>query len=198
MNRHFARVCAAAACLVAGIPAVYGQEAPSNTRVAIINIQDSITRTQEGQGLLTKLQEKYRPKSEELDKMRQGIETLRAQLNKGANTMSEDARRTMARDIQTKERDLQRASEDAQAEVNREQQEVFNSVGSKLMTVIDKFAKDNGYAIVLDISSPQTPVLYAINEVNITSQVIELYDKQYPQQAAASAAAGSAVAKPPQ
>jgi outer membrane protein len=93
---------------------------------------------------------------------------------------------------------LQRASEDAQAEVNREQQEVFNSVGSKLMTVIDKFAKDNGYAIVLDISSPQTPVLYAINEVNITSQVIELYDKQYPQQAAASAAAGSAVAKPPQ
>lgn len=162
--------------------------------IAIISIQDAIARTAEGQRLIQALQEQYAPKSQELKAKQDVVAALREQLNKGSNTMSEDARRRLAREIQQKERDAQRAAQDAQGEFNQEQQTIFQDIGGKLMAVIDKYSKDNGYAIVLDISSPQSPVLYAINEVNITNQVITLYDQQNPQTSAAPAAAPAAAA----
>jgi outer membrane protein len=46
-----------------------------------------------------------------------------------------------------------------------------------MMAVIDKYATDRGYALILDISSPQTPVLYASNTIDITRDIIALYDQ---------------------
>lgn len=202
MNRRILTGIAVCGGLLVSAAGLRAQESASPNKIAIIDIQQSIARTQEGQKLIEDLQKKYQPTKDKLDKTGQEIETLRAQLNKGMNTMSDDARRKLAREIQQKERDLKREAEDAQAEFGREQQETMNTVAGKLMTVIDKFAKEKGFAIVLDISSPQSPVLYAVNEVNITNDVIERYDQENPQAAAAAAAApasdSSAAAKPSQ
>jgi outer membrane protein len=46
-----------------------------------------------------------------------------------------------------------------------------------MMAVIDKYAQQNGFAVVLDVSNQNTPVLYASNTVDITKEVIDLYDK---------------------
>src|SRR5579863_4242429 len=81
--------------------------------------------------------------------------------------------------------------EDAQAEYDQEQRKVLDGLGQKMMQVIDKYAATNGYSVILDVSNPQTPVLYASNAVDITKDIIELYDK-----AAASAPAAPASAKP--
>ena len=45
------------------------------------------------------------------------------------------------------------------------------------MAVIEKYAKDNGYTIVLDVSNPNTPVLYASSGIDITQDIVQLYDK---------------------
>jgi outer membrane protein len=70
--------------------------------------------------------------------------------------------------------------EDAQAEMESEQQKVLNDLGAKIMTVIDKYARDNAYALILDISSPQTPVLFATNQIDVTQDIVRLYDEQSP------------------
>ena len=66
-----------------------------------------------------------------------------------------------------------------------------------MMAVIDKYAQQNGFAIVLDVSNQNTPVLYASNTVDITKEVIDLYDKTVftatpaPRSPSGSAARGS-------
>jgi len=165
-----------------------------SSKVAIIDIQGAIARTQEGQSLIKGLEERYKPTQQNIEAGNKEIADLRANLNRGQNTMSDTARRDLARQIEQKERDATRNVEDARAEFNADQQKVFNEVGGKLMAVIDKYAKDNSYAIVLDISSPQSPVLYAVNEVNITAAIIEAYDAG----GATAAAAPAAAAKPAQ
>ncbi len=153
--------------------------------MAVLNVQEAISRTAEGQQLIQELEEKYRPKQQELEISQNRVNQLREQLQKGANTMSEEAQRSLARDIQRAETDLQRNMEDARGEFAQEQSQLFNSVGQKIMAVIDKYAKDNGYQVVLDISNPQSPVLYAVTEVNITSAIIQAYDAANPLAAAA-------------
>jgi outer membrane protein len=46
-----------------------------------------------------------------------------------------------------------------------------------MMAVIEKYAKDNGYTMILDVSNPNTPVLYASSGIDITQDIVQLYDK---------------------
>ena len=46
-----------------------------------------------------------------------------------------------------------------------------------MMAVIEKYAKDNGYTMILDVSNPNTPVLYASSAIDITQDIVSLYDK---------------------
>ena len=84
------------------------------------------------------------------------------------------------RDIDSLTKSLNRANEDVQAELEQEQNKILNELGGRLMAVIDKYAKDKGFALVLDVSSPQTPVLYATNDIDITKEIVDLYDKNAP------------------
>ncbi len=182
--------------------AVAAAQAPAGgTKVGIINIQDAIIRTEEGQKAAKALQEKYTPRQQALEKQKRELEDLQAQLNKGRNTMSEDARNKLIRDIDLKTKNLQRDNDDASADFQQEEGKLINAIGQKMMAVIDKYAKEKGYHIILDISSPQSPVLYAVNTVDITSDIIGLYDKNQGGGAAAAsssgAAAPAAVTKPP-
>ena len=189
MTRHALLRATVFALAVSCIPA-FAQE-----KVAIISIQDAITRTQEGQKLIKELQDRYEPKSKELEGLANEVNELRNQLNKGQNTMSDDARRELVRRIQQKERDQQRAVEDARGQFNQEQQQIFNEIGSKVVGIITKYAQEKGYSVVLDVSSPQSPVLYAANEVNITNDIITAYDAET---GSAAAPTGEAASKPAQ
>ena len=176
----------AAVCLIGGL-AVLAGTAAAQTSMALLNVQEAIQRTAEGQQLIKQLETKYEPTRLRLESKNADLAKKRDQLQKGANTMSDEARRTLAREIQKAETDLQREAEDARGEFGREQNELFNSVGQKMMAVIDKYSKENGYQIVMDISNPQSPILYAINEVNITAAIITAYDAAHPVSGAAPA-----------
>ena len=159
-----------------GLAQAPGAPAPT-TRVGIINIQDAIIRTEEGQKTAKVLQDRYAPRQAELEKQRRELEDLQAQLTKGRNTMSEESRNNLIRQIDQKNKALTRDNEDASAEFQQEETKLINTIGQKMMAVVDKYAKEKGYSIILDISSPQSPVLYAVNTVDITNDIVGLYDK---------------------
>ena len=166
---------AMAACLALAVGA-----AAQETKLALLNVQEAISRTAEGQRLIRELEQKYEPTRQRLEAKQTEVARMRDQYQKGSNTMSDEAKRNLARDIQRAEVEMQRDTEDARGEFSQEQGELFNAVGSKMMAVIDKYSKANGFQIVLDISNPQSPVLYAVNEVNITNAIITAYDAAHP------------------
>ena len=93
---------------------------------------------------------------------------------------------------------LNRGTEDAQAEVEEQQGKIMQELGTKMMTVLTKYATENGFAAILDVSNQQTPVLWAASEVNITNDIVKLYDEKYPlTTTAAPAATAPAGAKAP-
>jgi len=158
----------------------FAQAAAPPTKVGVINIQAALVSTRDGQKAAKELDAKRAPRQKELEAKQNAINQLRDQLNKGSNTMSQDARDKLVRDIDQRTKSLNRDMEDAQAEMESEQQKVLNDLGAKIMTVIDKYARDNAYALILDISSPQTPVLFATNQIDVTQDIVRLYDEQSP------------------
>jgi outer membrane protein len=163
-----------AALLILAAGAI-AQQVPN--KVGVISIQGAIVGTKDGQKASQQLDTKFVPKKKEFDTRQNEIAQLQDQYNKGGQLMSEEKRNQLARDIDEKKKRLERDMQDAQEELQGEQQKVLQSLGQRMMAVIEKYAKDNGYTMILDVSNPNTPVLYASSGIDNTQYIVSLYDK---------------------
>jgi len=153
---------------------------PTPSKVAIIHVQNAILSTKDGQKAAADLQTSFLPKQTEIEKRRTEIAALQEQLRKGNATMAEEAKATLMRDIDAKNKLLTRETEDAQADLDASQGKIMQELGNKMMAVIEKYSNQNGYALVLDVSNPQTPVLWAATAIDITNDIVKLYDQANP------------------
>ena len=171
---------------------------PAPTKIAIIAIQRAILTTKDGQKAAGELQTKYMPRRTVLEKKQADIQAMQDQLRKGGATMSDDAKARMERDMDSNNKALQRDAQDLNDDVDQENQKLMNDLGTKMMVVIEQYAQQNGFAVVIDVSNPQTPVLWAAASADITNDIVRLYDQAHPEAAGAKPAAAPAAApKPP-
>jgi outer membrane protein len=180
--------------LVLGMAAMAHAQTPA--KVAIIHVQNAILQTKDGQKAASDLQGRFAPKKAALDKKQADIAALQDTLRKGSATMSEEAKAKLIRDIDANNKSLQRDTEDAQADLDAEQGKIMQELGNKVMAVLEKYATGNGYSLVLDVSNPQTPVLWASQTIDITGDIVKLYDQANPGTGAPAAAAKPAGTAP--
>ncbi|MBC7925431.1 MAG: OmpH family outer membrane protein [Bryobacteraceae bacterium] len=167
----------------------FAQTAP--TKVGIINIQAAIIGTREGQAAAKALEAKSLPKKKDLENLQADINGLKDKLGKLSSVGSDEQKTSLARDIDAKTKSFNRQVEDAQAELDQEQGRLLNELGGKVLAVLDKYAKDNGFTLILDVSAQNTPVMFAANGSDVTQDVVALYDKNAPGATSSAAPSGS-------
>jgi len=167
--------------LLLGAMGAYAQGGPAaGTKVGIINIQNAIFSTKDGQKAIADLQAKIEPTRAKLTKKQADLDADKAKLSQGANAMSAEQKEKLIRDIDQKTKSLNRDTEDAQAEAEQEQGKIMQELGQRVMAVVNKYSKDHGYSLIMDVSSQQTPVLFADPAIEITGDIIKLYDQNSP------------------
>ena len=200
------RVLSLAIVLVLGISAARAQApaagAAAGTKVGIVSIQDAIANTNEGKKELEALKQKFAPRQAALQTQNDELENLKKQLQTQGDKLSDEERNSRVRSATEKQKSLQRSAEDFQNEVQTAEQEILNRLGKKMLDVLEKYARDNGFAVVMDVSNPQTPVLYANPGTNITKNLVDAYNAESPVTApapkpAATKPAGAAATRPP-
>ena len=161
-------------------PGLRAQSAAALTKIGVINMQAAITGSAEGKQAAAQLQSQFAPRQVELQDMQKQIEDDQSRLRTGQTTLSDEEQARLTRDYNSLTRKLQRKSQEDQDDLNDAQQDIINRIGRKMVDVLDKYAKDGGYAVVLDSSSQQTPIIYEANQIDITQDIIRLYDQAYP------------------
>lgn len=154
---------------------------PQPSKVGIINIQAAIVGSNEGQQELEKLKTRFEPKQAALEQQAKEIDDLQKQLNTQGDKLNDATRDKMRRDVEAKQRTYQRAVEDTRSEVQSAQDEMLNKIGNKIMPVLDRYAREHGYALILDSSQPfpQGPLLWAnVPSVDLTKEIVDLYNVQ--------------------
>jgi outer membrane protein len=190
-----------AACLV-GTAATWAQAAPAPAAapiksVGIINLRGAIGSTAEGKQASAELQSQFAPRSSEIDALTKQINDLQQKLQAGQGKLSQDEETRLTAEGQRLTQRLDRRRNDFQEDAAAAQQEVLERIGRKMVDVLDRYARENGFSVVLDTSGQNSPILYASNQVDVTQEIIRLYDQQYPvKTGAAPAAAKPATPKP--
>lgn len=181
---------------LAQAPGAAAATSPTGTKLGIVSIADAIFATNEGKKELDSLQARFSGKQNELKAQNDEVEKLKADLQVKGDKLSEEERAGRVKTATDKQKNFQRNAEDFQAEVQQAEQEVQNRLGKKMLDVLDKYAKDNSFAVILDVSNPQTPVLWASPATNITKELVDAYNTASPVAAPATKPAGSPATRP--
>ena len=185
MNRTLIALTALGACF-ATAPFVSAQAAPASAavapqaipaKIALINFQQVVLASNEGQSVTAAIQKKYEPKKAQLESQAKEVDTLKTQLQALPATTPDDDRASRLRAIDTKEKALNRDAEDATTAYNTEVQEALGKVAGKIAAVQNKYAQDNGYTLLLDVGGQQSAVLWAIQTTDVSQAVVDAYNK---------------------
>jgi len=165
--------------------------AQAPVKIATVQVQSAIVQTKEGQKAAQDLQAKFIPRRTELEKRQTDITAIQGQMRAGSATMSDAAKAKLQRDYDNNSKELKRATDDFDAEVAQEEGRIMNDLGQKILEVISKYSAQNSIALVVDVSNQQSPVLWADPSIDITNEIIKLYDQAHPVAAAAPVPAPS-------
>ncbi len=150
------------------------------SKVGIIDIQQAIVATNEGARDFEALAKKFEPKKTEIGNLNTEIDNLKKQLNTQGDKMNEQARAELVKSIETKQKSMQRSAEDAQNDYQQQSNEIAQRILQKMAPMIDKYAKENGFTLLLDSSNPwpQGPLLWASSGVDVTKPIVDAYNAQ--------------------
>jgi outer membrane protein len=166
-------------------------------KIGILNVRNAIVATAEGKQAQAQLQSQFAPKQNDLQSTQKQIEDLQRRLNEGARTLSDDEKGKMQRQGELLTRRLQRGNDDLNEELNAAQSDIIDTIGRKMLDVLDRYARENGYTAVLDTSAQGSPVVYGSSQSDITQEIVKLYDQAYPVKSGSPAASSPSPAARP-
>jgi len=187
MKRNFAVVAVlasgfalSAAAQTAATSAPAAATAPSGPpKVAVIEFQAAVTSTNEFQRDFGDLQKKFEPQRSQLKSLGDEVDSLTKQLQAQADKLSDAERASKAKTIDDKKKQAQRIADDAQNDYQSAMQETFGKVAGKVDELLNSYAKEQGFTLVIDATEQQQQpptVLYAAPSSNITKAIVDAYN----------------------
>jgi outer membrane protein len=150
------------------------------TKIGTISMEQAIFATNEGRRDFEALSKKLEPKQNELKGQNDEIESLKKQLNTQGDKLNEEARANLVKQIESKQKSLDRQLQDAREDAQNQQNEIAQRILQKLGPVLIKYATDNGFGMIVDTSQPwpQSPVVWWGESVDVTKPVVDVYNAQ--------------------
>ncbi|HEY5055458.1 MAG TPA: OmpH family outer membrane protein [Acidobacteriaceae bacterium] len=179
----------AAPAAPAAIPAEAKLPPPSAfpAKIALVNFIGAVEETNEGQKVAMDLQKKYQPQKDKLEALAADVDSLKKQLQAAPASTTDEERNRRLKEIDTKDKQLQRDSDDASNSYQADMNEGLQKIAAKVHDTMVNYVAKNGYTLLFDYGGQQSPLIWAAQDQNadITQAVIEAYN------------ASSGVAAPP-
>ena len=170
--------------------------AGASGKVGIVNVRQAIVGTAEGKVASAELQSQFAARQTELENLNKQVNDLRQRLATGGDKLSTEEQLRLQREGEVKARQLERKQTEYQEDVNAAQGDVIDRIGRKMIDVLDRYGRENGFSAVFDSSAQNSPILFAATNVDVTQDIVRLYDAAYPVKAGAAPAAAKPAAKP--
>src|SRR5215469_4405143 len=181
MKMHTAALAAAGLLVVAVVRAQSPAASPTAAvKVGVINFRVAIGNTSEGKQAQAELQSQFAPRQTEIENMNKQINDLRQRLAACEGKCSQDEIQRLTTQGQRLTQQIDRKNTEFNEDSNAALGDAIDRIGRKMVDVLDRYARENGYTVVLDSSAQNTPIIFASSQVDLTNDIVRLYDQAYP------------------
>jgi len=153
-----------------------GHSAPAQTKVAVVNLQAAVFGSAEIKKANDDMQKTFKPRQDAIDQLNREIAALANQLQTNQGKLTPQAEADLTAQGQKKQRDVQRATDDLNADVTAYRNDILSKSSQKMTDVVKKLAEEKGYDLVVEA----TTAIYFKSALDITKDAIAEYDKANP------------------
>ena len=146
-------------------------------KVGFVNSVEVLQGTDEGRQALTVLQQWTEDRRKELEQDKTELDRLREQFAAQERTLNPDTRTEMMRTIEDRDRRLRRKQEDSQLESEAKNRQMLEQIGTKIQTIINEYAQQNGYSVIFLRNEGQS---YVDPSLDVTKELVAIYNQRHP------------------
>jgi Skp family chaperone for outer membrane proteins len=133
--------------------------------------------------LLNKLNGEFQKIKDDIDQMKQRGKVLEEEISKLQNApagtpIDQKSLQAKIDQLELLKKDIQRKSEDAQANYTRRRQVLFQPLQEEIGKAMEIFAKARGITVIIDLA--QVPLIYAADNTDITKAFIIEFNSKNP------------------
>lgn len=149
---------------------------PAQVKIAVINSQQAVLETAEIKKAQTQLEGTFKPRQSEIEKIQNEMAALQNKLQTGQGKITAQEEQNLTAQGQRRQRELQRLTEDLQADVDRSRNEILERVGKRMQEIVRKMADERTLDLVIDVSN----TVHFKPTLELTKEATAAYDKAYP------------------
>jgi outer membrane protein len=146
------------------------------SKIAVVDFERAVVESAEGKKSSDKFNATVQAKQADIEKRQKDLDEAQKKLQNGARTLSDTAKTDIQRDIDRKTLELQRINEDAQKELQTLREELLRPIADKATAILNAMSAEEGYTIVVDVSNPETSVVWSNPKNEITAELIKRID----------------------
>lgn len=151
---------------------------PQGAKVAYVVLQRIANESADGRVATTRIQALQQKKAAELNDKNKQLTTMQQRLEKEGAVMSPAVAAELQKNIEKVTLEVQRFTQDAQAEVQELQQTLQQEFQQRLEPVLQQVATDMGLQFVFN--GPDAGLVWADSALDISSEVIKKLDSAKP------------------
>jgi outer membrane protein len=164
---NFRTAALAAVCLFVSAASGLAQ-----VKVGVVDFQQALLATADMQKQAGKLEQKFKPDQDRLEALSQELQGIQTKLQ---NAQGEEAAKLQQEGAE-KQREAQRLTEDLQADIDFDRQQILEGGAQRMRAVIDELRASKALDLVIDVSS----TLSYNSALDMTTDATAAYDAKHP------------------
>lgn len=145
-------------------------------KFGFVSTEYVLSQMPEAKSIQSELQAYSRQLQNKIQATMQGFQTQLDSYQKGAATMTEEARTSKEQELQELQQQIQSDQQEAQMNLQRKEAELLQPALDKIQDAINSVAKDNSYTHVFSLDVAGNPILLYVqneDEANISDMVLK-------------------------
>jgi len=154
----------------------------SLAKMGFVDSNRAFVETAEGKAEMQKINSWATQQQDAINAMKTEFNEKRQQLQSQQNMLSDARKAELAAEIDDLGTRIRRTEEDSQREYERRLNEFARAMEKKFSPLFFRYAQDNGYDVIfyLNRQSVSQVIAYFSEELDLTDEIIRLYNQTYP------------------
>ncbi len=146
----------------------------ADIKIGVIDFQKVLRESKSGKAAKAEIEKKGKSVESSLVGKGKALEAEKKKLEAEAMVMNADARETKAREFKIKIMDFQALQKKSAEDFKDYEMEIIRKVQKDVFSLVESIGKSGNYTLILEKSA----ALYNPNGIDITDQLIKMYDKK--------------------
>ena len=151
--------------------------ASAEYKVGYVDVHQAVEQSTIGKKAKEEMKKEGEKRQKELDKKKADLDKMNEDIEKKKSVLSEDALQKRSQELQMEVGKFRESVAKAQSDLQKKESELLEPIVKKVKSVIDKIAKDKGFAMVIRSNQNEQIVLYSAPEFDLTDDVVKALEK---------------------